>query len=165
MGVDCRIYLSSRANVRDVATAIAILLGQKVEKRPLGSDGWHVVVDGVKVYGIENLPECCHIKVAERWFLFHFEFGRGSGQRGIMPRSTPSNIALCKRLADFFGGTVAYNDCDSNRADYFVEERFDILGEDDEAFYRKQERFLKIVPLTKGEIAECVRHSAYKEAA
>lgn len=169
MGVDCKIYLPSRVNVRDVATVIAILLGNKVRKEPLGSDGWHVQVDGVKVEPCSGtLAECCQIKVncdgEERWFLYHFEFGR-EGKRGIMPRSTARNIALCKGLADFFGGIVDFSDCDDREADYYVEEKFDIHGEDNEAFYRKQSRMLEVHPLSKSEIDECEEVCAYKRAA
>lgn len=166
MGTDCRIYLPSRVNVRDVATAIGILLGHKAVKEPLGRDGgWHIKVEDVSVKACGGtLAECCHIVVGQSAYLYHFEFGR-EGKRGIMPRSTGRNIALLKKLADFFGGIVDFNDCDSTEADYFVEERFDIHGEDDAAWYRKQERFAALQPLTERDVAECVQFSAYKEAA
>lgn len=163
MGVDCKIYLSSRVRIGDAARAIGILLGCEKRKAPLGGDGWHVVVEGVKTRP-SSMAECAEIHVetknGPRFFLWHWEFGT-AGQRGIMPRSTGTNIALCKALADCFGGVVDYNDCDSADGDYYVEERFDCVGEDDAAFYRMQERLMSLEPLSELVVQQHVKTSAY----
>ena len=78
-----------------------------------------------------------------------------------MPRSTASNIAMCKRLADFFGGRVDYSDCDSTECDYYVDEQPDINAYDGEAWERLQTRKLNIEPLTADEIAACQPFAAY----
>ncbi len=162
MGVDCKVYLPSRVRVRDVASVIGALLGAEVRRDALGDNGSIVAhVQGVKVKACGgSLVECCEITYQDRWFLFHFEFGR-RGEPGIMPRCTAKNIAMCKRLADFFGGRVDFSDCDSSECDYFVDEQDGINAEDGAEWNALQQRICDVQPLTEREIEACEKFAAY----
>ncbi len=164
MGVDCRIYLPAKVRIHDVADVLAALHGCEVTKRVFSgtSGGWAAHVFGVEVE-CGFVVSCAHIKFQDRWFLYHFEF-HNDGTRGIMPRSTASNIAAMKALADFFGGRVEYADCDDSNCDYYVDEQEDIAASDGDGWYRLQERKLAVKPLTKEQIAECEQFAAYKNA-
>ena len=163
MGTDCSITFPPRVRLNDVADVIGILLGAEVAKEPLGGhDGaYYAHVEGIKVKGCESPAECATITFENRWFLYHFEFG-DFGERGMLPRSTARNIAMCKRLADFFGARVDFNDCDLTEVDYFVEEQPDINASDGAAWQRLQDRKLAVLPLTDGEVAACEKFAAYR---
>lgn len=163
MGVDCSISFPSRVRLHDVADVVAILCGAKAARKPLrGCDGaYYAHIEGLKVKGCDSPAGCATIIFEDQCFLYHFEFG-DFGERGIMPRSTAENIAMCKRLADFFGGRVDFSDCDSTEVDYFVEEQPDINASNGAAWQRLQDCKLAVQPLTDEEIAACEKFAAYK---
>ena len=82
-----------------------------------------------------------------------------------MPRSTASNIALGKRLVDFFGGFVDYNDCDNSDSDYAVAEKTadECDPQDGQPWDDFQERMFNLKPITKEEIEACRQYSAYPD--
>jgi len=152
MGVDTKLTLPPQTRVGDVATALGILLGNPKEQRPLYGTrldtGWFVEVPATSIEAISTIPECVHIRLPRERDLYHFEFGN-RGNRGLMRRSTPYNIALFCALADIFGGTVDFNDCDSEDADYVVEPPHEERPDDDEPWQAWQERLWAIEPLPK----------------
>ncbi len=166
MGIDCKIFLPAKSRVRDVADVLAALHGCEVTKQTFSgtSGGWATNVEGVTVKGSDSVAECATILFKDRWFLYHFEF-HNDGCRGLMPRSTASNIAAMKGLADFFGGRVDFDDCDDCECDYYVDEQPDISASDGNAWYRLQERKLSVKPMSKQQIAECEQFAAYKNVA
>src|ERR1039458_4914350 len=139
MGIDTDLYLPPYVEVRDVATAIGILLGEPHELAPLGQDVTHCKVENVTIrsYG-ENtyLPECCRIHVGTREFMYHFAFStpgdplHNRGWHGMILRSSSPNIALFVALANFFGGVVDFNDCDEADVDRRVEPSESTWGHD-----------------------------------
>lgn len=115
MGVDCRINLPADVRLSDVAEAIGILLGCKPERHDFDRGGWCCRVPGAETTPA-SVDTCAEIKIKPpkgepRWFLYHFEVEYDG--RLIMPRATDVNIALGRRLVQFFGGRLDYNDCDS----------------------------------------------------
>lgn len=172
MGVDARIYLPANVRVDDVADVIGALLGRKPERQDFGgnSSGWSTKVPGVSVE-TTSIPEMAAINVNDCPVLngrmahicYHFE-GRG-GRRAILLRSYAQWIAMFKRLADFFGGTVDFSDCDDSEADYVVAHKSDAENhaEDNVEWYDLQARKLEVQSLTPEEIAACVEFAAYKE--
>lgn len=158
MGVDCRIQLPHTARLRDVAQVIGILAGHKVTTEE------YPTVVGIRFSTYNEMPECCRILFEHegepRQVLYHFEFN--SGNRGMLPRSTPFNIALGRALVDFFGGTLDYQDCDDVSEDYRVPARTDINAEDGEPWEQLQRRKFALQPLTAEDIAACAEFAAYQ---
>lgn len=169
MGTDCALTLPSHAQVRDVAKVMGILLGRpshRHEYRNGSQSGWWAEVDGVMVkpsgvtgladISIEGETICCPDGQNGRFFLYHFEWGN-KGKRGTMPRCTPVNIAMCVGLADFFGGKVDFNDCDSIEVDYHVRVREALwphknTPSDDPGWHQFQQAILDVQPLAQEDI-------------
>jgi hypothetical protein len=170
MGVDCKVKLPPGVRVRDVGKVLSILSGAKVEKRSFsnfGDSGWsaHVPSLAFKDAGVE--PTCTVITWIDgdqsaQGQLYHFEFSR-DGSRGMMGRSYAAWIATCKRLVDFFGGEVDYQDCDDIDCDYKRESPPDFNAEDGDEWVSLQERILNCQPITDEEIEVCEEFAAYEE--
>lgn len=168
MGINCRIMLPDRIRVNDVAEVMGALTRLPVMKQFFqGQDrDWSVRVEGIKVQP-SSISECCEIQWItpdnERHFvLYHFEPSEVVG-RLMMPRSTAFWVAVGKRLVDFFGGELDYNDCDRKSVDYRRKRRTDCMPNDGKAWDRFQERKLKITPITDEEYADAAKHAAYGE--
>jgi len=100
---------------------------------------------------------------AGTWF-YHFEFGcewfprHGAGagpdgSRGIMPRSTPLALAVGRALVKFFGGALAYSDCDSTinvRKPW--RSPSEVCPGDGEEWYTFQARKAAVKPLTMADL-------------
>jgi len=184
MGVDCKVVLPNEARLRDVSQVIALLLGKEGSLEPLGGGRDNSValrVKGVRTEAIPDMPECVHIRIddaiageagetrGDRRILYHFEFGTQSeggrytvSGRGIMPSSTPLNVALCVELAKFFGGRVDFNDCDNEEADFEAPTPLDVSANDGALWNSFQRRMAAVQPLTPEQIAEAYSHAAYK---
>ena len=158
MGVDTKIRLRGNTGygnirIRDVATAVAILWGNKPVKQELGGYGgkagsWGVKLPDVSVKGIESLPECADIyfpyqgKMAR--VLYHFEVEGGG--RLLMPRMCPEWQRVGKALVDLFGGEVDYCDSDFTDVDYSHTVDYRTDPEDGEEWQRWQERIFNLKP-------------------
>lgn len=175
MGVNTGLTLPAGVQLRNVGTAIALLLGKprtwydlKTKSHGLSQStqsGW-VEVEGVKFRSAESTPECCHIEIkgVDMWLFYHFEFG-GAG-RGMLGSSTAKRIALYRRLVSLFGGYVDYQDCDDTEKDYKRREAEWVGEQDDDAqFHEMQLALWNLKPITEAEIDECEQYAAYKKAA
>lgn len=170
MGCNCDLHLPQNVRVSDVAEACGILLGIKQERVKLSGGSWSVKVTGISYKVIDHIPAMvnillsgCEIGDELRSFYYHYET---SGEYFLMlARSTALNIAMFKRLADFFGGVVDANDCDEEERDYQVKFKSRKVNspEDGKEWEEFQERMLKLKPLTKAEIKRCEKLAAYKE--
>lgn len=172
MGVDCRCYLPAWVRVYDVALVLGILSGLEKSKKPLiSADGWYTEVAGVRVVsGGDSQPQCVWIDCAtvsrpRVGVLYHFEPSYGKG-RLLMPRSRPFWIAACRRLVDFFGGELDYNDCDESDIDYTVPAKpwEEISPEDGPAWQALQQRLFDLEPLSEEELAWAQTVAAYPDA-
>jgi hypothetical protein len=182
MSVDTQVSLPAGTRLRDVADVIAILLGKPkswtaiIESQGVlgGSQtkhnlkqptekGW-TEVEGITFKVSETQPECCTINIdgigSPWWFFYHFEFGKGPGMIG---GSRAERICLHRKLADFFGGTVDYQDCDSKSVNYRVKPpAWTGRHDSDEHFHRLQMAKWNLQPMSQEEIAKCERYAAYK---
>lgn len=148
--------------VGDVATVIGLLLGNKRIQNPIGIGGWFTSAVGTEVKALlPDLPTCPHISIAlpgRRRFdvMFHYEF---DAQRyGLMLPYKSDSIALARRLVEFFGGEVDYNDCDSKLRDYACgTPRDSNFVEDGKAWQEFQHAMYDIRPITQQEIEACKR--------
>ncbi len=169
MGMDCKIYLPHNIRVDDVASVIGACLGCPKSKQSLSTNSWVARVNGASVLP-SAMPELCIIRITNgtvddqsNWtFHYHFECHRLG--RLIMPRSFAVNIALGKRLVNFFGGILDYNDYDDSDVDYEVKCKDDKTNrpEDGEQWDDLQRRIFDTPPLTEKEILDCVELSAYQ---
>lgn len=169
MSADCQLTIPAPARIRDVAEVTAALLGCPVIKQPLGNDGYAAHVDGIRYHVYPDMPECSTIIVPmpigpwETWScLYHYEWD-ALGNHGMMPRSRALNIALCVALCDFFGGSVDFNDCDSEEEDHRQPIREDIHAEDGQPWNAFQDRKLAVKALTPDDIERYRPFAAYQE--
>ncbi len=174
MGVNCKIMLPNNARLTNVAEVLAILSGQQPRKEQFQSgDGWAVRVDTIRYRTHDYLPQCPTIewiqhstvdKVEEyHSVMFHYEPEHGS-HRLIMPPSTAWWLAAGKRLVDFFGGELDYNDSDSTDVDYRKRKKSDEVNspEDTPEWEVFQQRMFEVKPITEKEIKDMVKHAVYK---
>ena len=167
MGVDTVVLLPAHVRVQDVTDVIGKLLGHSSKLRDSGS----VDVAQVNVENIEGLPDCVYLRgyhgkgdQRRPTFTFTYPFESDDGRRIIMRRSRAENIALFRRLVDFFGGSVDYQDCDAEDADYSVECPIDESAPTDgDAWYAFQKRIHVMTPLSEEEVAACEEFAAYHD--
>lgn len=164
MGVDCKVTLSPGTRIEDAATVIGAALGcKKVWVTTDGGSRW-VNVNGAMVRPC-SISGCGDIYVSapteQRRFLWHYEWG-ADGSRGMILRSTAVNIALARRLAEFFGGSVAPNDSDEDFA-WEWPYRADCRADDDEEWDVFQQRLMGVDPILVVEIEACRDFAAYDE--
>lgn len=187
MGVDAKVYLPPNTRLDTVNDVICRLLDAPMEKWFLGDShpgAWaaHPKKNVVKQRSYSNIPGMAGVTITKidytlygqkcMGFSYHFEFGgprRGKnngGSRGIMMRAYAVNIAIFKRLADFFGGTVDYCDCDSKENDYVVPHRTDSENcpEDGKPWQALQQRIWDVQKLTQAEIDACEKFASYHES-
>jgi hypothetical protein len=173
MGVDTRLTLPGNVRVDDVADVMGVLAGLKPEQYEIDrSGGVFVRVPGVSVQttSIATMVEI-DLKVSGGHTLVDgqphhtvpYFFENVGGRRLLLPRATPFWIAVCRGLADFFGGSVDYSDCDSRAVDYRVNfkrdaENHPTNGEPWDEFYR---RILNLTPLTKGDLRAVAQFASY----
>lgn len=170
MGVDCNIHLPSNVQVKDVASVIGVAAGLKSERKLLGhTDGWYLHVNGVEVIAspVVTLADILlNGKMIDgelrHEISYHFEPCCGSG-RLLMPRSTAFWIAIGRRLVDFFGGHMSYQDCDPSE-DYTKWPKSNRLNcpQDGKPWQKFQERKEAVLPLTHADLVYCDEFAAYK---
>ena len=179
MGVDMHVCLPARVRVADVAKVMGALAGLKPERRKLAwSDGFYVRVPGVRVTTMaDDTPETAdivltplkgqrlvdsHAGFSETCF-YHFE--TETGERLMMPSSTPFWVAVMRGVVDFFGGRMWYSDYDtSGPPDY---ERPTPAGRNIHATNGEEWddlmlAILALEPVTKEQMKDAAKVAAYK---
>ncbi|KKN89755.1 hypothetical protein LCGC14_0236010 [marine sediment metagenome] len=170
MGVSTHITLPAQVRVGDVAKVIGACVGLKKKWHDLGRGHKSVDVVGIKVLNTsvhsmvrivwQNGKGNSHLKSGDLYY--HFETGDERSGRLLSCSSWAPWIALGRRLVDFFGGSIDYNDCDSTDIDY--QQRWKIclcLADDDEEWDDLQERIMKVKPITEAEILAADRDASY----
>ncbi len=149
--MDTVLTLPPNVQVNNVARVFALLLGCKAHKVTPNDKFWHAEVSGVKVHS-SGVPELVKIHIDPpygecRRIKYYFE-GEG-GTRIIRMGGSEDNIALCRGVADFFGGTIDYNDCDDIETDYQVPPKSNLENSADDGpeYNALQARILKVKPL------------------
>ena len=163
MGIDCKVLLPTDVRARDVAKAMAILLGADKTKHPPGKSGSWVCQTDAKVEANTAVPTCADLVVLGDRYLYHFEVQ--GGQRLLMRRARAKTIALFCRLAQFFGGAVDFNDCD-DQYDRFYERPIHRPVNDPEdglMWNQLQEDLFNLEPLADEDVAKYAEYAAYKE--
>lgn len=176
MGCDCRVYLPDNARLRDIQDVMGALLGFKKEKNELSSGSWAAKIEGVKIENGGSVPEMLILtgkvpdgpaKVArgdngEGFMAFwHWEGTPGFHQLSV--KSTSFWITVGKKLVDFFGGYVDFNDCDNKEKDYKkkVKTKNENSPEDGKPWEKFQERIMAVKPITTAEFNANLKHAAY----
>ena len=167
MGVNTGIRLPENVRVRDVAEIIGALLGCEMKRMNFSNnDGWAAHVDHVKV-ATTSVPEMVEIivdgpdKLRTIVWTYHWEPEKGG--RLLYPSATARAIAVGRKLVDFFGGSVVYNDCDG-KINYHRPKKSDKENRpsDGAPWYAMQNRKMAIVPLTDADIRKWDKYAAYK---
>ena len=174
MSVDACLTLPWEARVDDVAKVIGMCCGLPASLEALGR-GHYAKVAGISASVCDAIPTCCKINWTDisnpehgRHVLWHHEWNRPRagtpGGKGMMPPSTPFWLATCRRLVDFFGGVLDYQDCDAVYCDY--RRKMDhqcnpeLEGEPWDTFQR---RILAVLPLCREEVEAMKPHAAYPD--
>jgi hypothetical protein len=81
-----------------------------------------------------------------------------------MPRSTPFWIAVGKRLVQFFGGEIDYQDCDEIDVDFARPSKSLKINDpqDDDEWDTFQRRLFRLKPLMVEDIKDADQYAAYK---
>lgn len=161
MGVNTKISLPPNVRLRDVAMVIAALDGVELKKRTLDAQKGSYAARSEKVWmeTVATIPECAYIywinaNNVQRRVMYHFEWESKPGWHGLLPNQSDWWIAAGKRLVNFFGGEVDFNDCDDECCDYQQPIEPDNLNHptDDKPWHDLQDRLLRIQPLTEEEV-------------
>jgi len=170
MGVDCIIALPDNVRLRTVAKVVGKLLGKASALKPLEDGGQYVEVEGISA-GMTSVPEMAEIRVAaapvfdglDASLFYHFEGEEPGFRLLLMPRSVPAWIALGRRLADFFGGKVDYQDLGEDSYDHEVPARADAENcpTNDGPWQDLQDRVHALAPLSKAEVRACRNLARY----
>lgn len=129
MAATCRLELPCNVRVATVAAVIGKLLGLDAVKCGIGASSWYCDVPGAKIRLCgPDFPACCRISIRGSKYgywqcMYHFE-GPG-GRRAILPDETPLNLAICRRLVEFFGGHLTYNMSSEGESSYFRADKSD----------------------------------------
>lgn len=168
MGVDCKINLPDNVSIKNVASVIGAVCGCPAKKVPLNNTSWYAEVSGVVVLPTA-IVEMARIQILRTTLdgvsghevFYHFECRCG---RLLSPKSTAFWIAVGRRLVEFFGGTMDYNDCDDLECDYRVPGKTgeDNSPQDGVPWHVFQQRILDIKPITEEEWRGCDQYAAYK---
>lgn len=169
MGVNCRIILPDNVQLGNVTNVIGVLCGLKPKKRYFSpSEGWATCVPGATYKPCDSLIAECAVIIIKAPLLphiqeyrnapptpyvrYHFEPERGG--RLLMPPSTNFWVAIGKRLVQFFGGYIDYNDCDDVEMNFSRRKKPRYINSpvDGRAWYKFQNRLLKLKPLTRNEL-------------
>jgi len=176
MGADCNLFLPAGADIEDVATVAAVLMGceYKLEK-PFdeareGSQAVRLKKGVQSFHCSDTIPSMCvfvfkgNLVDGENGHncSWHWEgHGRNPSLRMLSMSSTAFWIAVARGLADFFGGEVDYNDCDNKDVNYKVKSK-SRKHDDGDAFYNYQRRMTEAKPLTQKDLNKVCRFAAYK---
>lgn len=173
MSVNTQIYLPHDVEVHDVANVIALASGLTYVLRPTRNSNQTVVyIPRMSVTMSSGNFPMAKIKVVGQLadgqnsheVYYHFEdceFPEYS--RLLMPVSSPYWLAIGKRLIDFFGGLLIFDDCDREK---FIERPKPIAHYDsgnDEQYLARQRAFLGVHKLTATEIDDMRQHAAYPD--
>ena len=118
MGICTYIHLPDNVRFDDVAKVVAIAAGLQPEFRTFaGQPGsGYVRVPGIDAKNSLFSAGIGEINFDGRHALYHFESSYGG--RLLNCGGSQFWCAVGRRLVDFFGGYVDYNDCDDIAADY-----------------------------------------------
>jgi hypothetical protein len=172
MGVNCSVKLNEGATWNRVGQVACILLGAKTHRKPLGRDGWHLVVEGFGygqskptsdpsyVYIVVN-GDASNIaaKAIASSDSMPYEIWYGLEARLLYPKATAAKIALAEGITKFFGGKIVYNDCSDKKRTF--PSPLDFKGESDASFYRFQKALEELKPLTQKDVDRCAKYAAY----
>ena len=164
MGVDVHILLPAAVRFSDVVTLVGVLAG--VPFRRNAHFGWVEFPESGPIGMPSSIAEMANINVPfqgkVRNTSFHFESDKGAEWRTMIPRSNGFWCAIGKRLVNFFGGKVQYQDYNDSW-DLEVEPKpaqFLQHNSNDE-FAAFHDAMALEKPLSEDEIAEGLANSAY----
>jgi hypothetical protein len=177
MGCDCYIYLPDNARLRDIQDVMGALMGYKKERSEF-SGGWSAKVEGVKAEpsGAGTVEMCILTGKlpdgpaadargeAGEGFMAFWHWEGHPGFRLLSVKSTKFWITVGKKLVDFFGGYVDYNDCDDKEKDYVkkVKTKNENSPEDGKPWVKFQERIMAVEPITTEEYNKNQKFAAYQ---
>lgn len=153
MGISTHIYLPENVRFDDVAKIVGVAVGLPVEyKKFISGNGGYARVTGMTHKNSEYSAGCGELIFNGRWAFYHFECERGG--RLLSCGGSDFWAAVGRRLVDFFGGYVDYNDCDSIEIDYSRRPKPRSINAptDGEAWENFQRRIMKVKRIRKDEL-------------
>lgn len=190
MGIDTRIYLNTHAKPKDIISVILKSLGHEFDYRSnklkiqidpnhlsSKSNPWKLVVNNsdynIKLSDPEyfelNFEDPCKQKYQTLLFLnIEDDPNLYNNEKLLSPRANEIWLSIGKKLVDFFGGKMMYADCNSdtdpnnwyiNKKGLFPKKTKSQDG--DERWYQFQNCLNKVKRITKLELEDMKKHSAY----
>jgi hypothetical protein len=168
MSVDLKAVFPPSARFRDICDVTAFLLGNEKQFSDIPST--HAAYDLVKVITSEHCAELIQLVVPsplnhyDRFFYFHWELESSEGySKGFSMKSRADNIALCRRLVQFFGGELDENDSDGSMIDLRCPPNPLNGVTRGEPWAELQAMKARVEPLTREEIEAAREHAAYDD--
>ena len=178
MGTDCNVYLPPATRVRDVADAMALMLGGHVESKPSsnGSKEPYRFVVGARIEVCTSVPSMVTLAFDlpaaaydSGWGLnpcYHFEASDSypvKHCRLLDMKCYAPKIAIAKRLVELFGGAADYNDCDRTAVNIRREPPTwnDGSRYSDKKYLAGRAAIHAVKPLTEAEIKAVEKWDAY----
>lgn len=169
MSVDCNIYLPSYVRVEDVATVIAGAMGFKVETHEGYSwarqhDVKIVCTNNPALLSLQFGPSPADPQDHSWYYFLEGDDQINPGSRCLHTRSYKEIIAVGRRLVNFFGGRIDYQDCDSRERDYVRpwKKPDEVCPTNGKPWTDFQKRLLAVKPLTAAELDKAQTHAAYR---
>lgn len=162
MGVDTCIYIPDTVRIRDLANAIGILAGLKIETENEYKTVKGIEVKNSSVLGCVDIDFKSPIDKENHNVMLHLE-PKMRNYKLLMPRSTPFWLAIGIRLINHFGGLMDFNDSDAIDFDESRQENPLNGAYDGETWRMKQEELYSLEPMTKEEVNAMNKYAAYKE--
>lgn len=188
MGVDCYINLPMDVDIDDIAHVMSILVGNKPILEPINGSQNGGIACHVKGYQFASThtPHMTMINLelvggglmvdGTDHHYCHFFYCSRNEETGkivncLYPRSNPFWCALGKKLVQFFGGSVQFNDCDSAKGKNVYRskrhcpvDKHGLTPHDGKEWNEYQKAMSEIKPLTIKDLEE-VRHlTGYPDA-
>jgi len=183
MGVDTNIYLPIDVDIEDIGRVMSILMGNKPKLGKGYDNSFSCCVGGFK-FEHTNTPHMTMILFTPEGGKFidgqdthycHFFYCNREEQTGeitncLYPRSNPFWCALGKRLVQFFGGKVQFNDCGSAKGKNVYRskrhcpvDRRGLTPHDGKKWNEYQKAMSELKPLTKENLDEVRKLTGYPE--
>jgi hypothetical protein len=184
MGSNCDVYLPPDVEPDKVARLAGILAGLKATQQDIGRGGDPTILTevegaGTKTCGISGMdaitlraPDGLTLVDGETNHFASFHYcSRYNGRiyNKLYPTSNVFWCALSKRLVQWFGGVLIYNDCGYLKGKNVFRskrhcpvDRHGLLSEDGPSWQKYQDALLKVKPLTMLDIEAANEVSGYK---
>jgi hypothetical protein len=188
MGVDCRIQIPLDVPIEEVADAMGILAGLPIQTKTIESCGQAIpypVVQGITYKMYDKTPGMVDILLNKETvidalvdgdnmhsvYFHHCSYDEPNGKvcNIMSPPSTSFWCAIGKKLVNFFGGRVIFNDSDYEKGTnvytskrHCPVDKWGRIPSDGKPWDKYQAAFAKLSPLSANDLERAGECAAYE---